>query len=167
MVKIETENGVFEAETIKAAEKLAKAAAKKAEKERIEKSRLQQVAHVKAEAQAYRIMAAKMRPEGRMPRGWVFHSHVAAPYEPVQLTGEYWDKRIVVETESGKGTANFYGRDVLEGWVENGSGYCIAVVIRYDGMPSAVLAVGTHEGELAMAEVYGITASEFNQSKKN
>lgn len=149
MVTLETQHGRFEAETVKAAEKLAKKAAREAEKRDAAQYELRKVANVRAEAQAFRLVRMKASENG-IPRGWALRP-AGTPHGTVTVRrgGDetYGDDVLTIETEDGRGELHIT-RHSFVGHVENNAGWAIAVVLLCDGL-ERVYAVGTHEGQAA------------------
>lgn len=160
MVTLETQHGRFTAETVKDAEKLAKKAAREAEKRDAAISELRKVANVRADAQAFRILRMKASENG-IPRGWAVRP-VGMPHgtTTVKRAAEefFGDDVLVIETEDGRGEMNIY-RNSFVGHIENGAGWTIAVVLRADGV-DRVFAVGTHEGQAQGVNLKGMVEVE-------
>lgn len=163
MVTLETPYGKFEGDTVKDAQKLARKAEREGKKQEEIRAAKRTLARMRAEAQAFRIMRAKMTREDGLPRRWNF-AVGGTQYREVSVTGGedyYADQTLTVGTEDGRGSHGIYGARFV-GDVCAGSGYTIAVVLRERGDDKdTVYAVGTNEGELVLESLPTVTLADF------
>lgn len=162
MVTIETVNGRFEADTIKAAEKLALKAAREAAKREAAREDLRKIARLHAAAAGFDILSRKA--DGReFPAAWTFYPAGSAHTTARQLPGEY-DRscNVAIETEAGRGEFDFYGLRFL-GSVENGAGWTIAIALA-DGAAITLYATGAFQGEAAIVPIPGVKPEDFRRT---
>lgn len=159
MVVIETENGRFEAETMKAAQLAAKKAVKKAAELSAIRSQHESAALVNAEALAFRLLAQwhtyKDRDEKQMPRGNRFCPCGTPSFiNGKVISSTYNYSTIDLDTLTGRGTMEVYDRHFI-GWIENGCGSAMALVFVADGV-TTLYAIGCHEGIIQTTRIPSI-----------
>lgn len=162
MYAIETDIGRFEADTEKDAKKLLRAARRKQDAIDAENARKYEQARLRAFQHAYNVYERKGRGE-EMPRGWRI--------KPVTTTNdsyacrEFWSEekhsRAYRIDGGANGVADVSPYDPITHYLENGSGYCIAVVIA--NQDSELFAVGVYDGIACWVPLYGVSISEFRQ----
>jgi hypothetical protein len=168
MIAIETENGRFEAETLKEAKKLADKAEREARKQSAAREVLTKTARERAEAQGFRMIRSRHlngNPDKPFPRGWRFipsHSSGIQCVKQLPKSDSWYYPQLQIETEAGTGLVEFSGRR-LWGWIENGAGFCLAVVVDsiYSKDPK-VCAVGVCDNVAWYEEVPTVQPSEFS-----
>lgn len=159
MYTIETHLGRFEGET----EKAAKALLRKAEKARKAKQLVDnanfQLARVRAEAQAYRIMTTRGN-DGLFPRGWRMLPITADSY-CVQAKTVDFRTEWQIDTGYGKAQSHFHGSRPVE-YIESGAGYCLALVFHNPKTNERIFcAVGIEADQVSVVEIPGIAADMF------
>jgi len=163
MVKLETENGCFEAETIKEAQRAERKAARANDRKAAERRKLHDLALVHAAAQGFAILARKA--EGKtFPAGWRF-CPAGHPNATVHRGNGEFDRscRLVIETETGKGDWDFYAWRFV-GNVENGAGWTMAIAMQREDGSVSLHAVGIIDGEVATAIIPGVDVNEFRRA---
>lgn len=163
MVIIETDNGRFEGETIREAERAAKKAAREAAKLEAARAELRKRATLEAMANGFKILRAVASDNG-IPRGWAVRPAEKC-YGVKHLEADPADRlndRYEIETEHGRGVLKLY-RGKCRGFIDNASGWLMACVVDdYDGNPR-VYAVGAHEGEADAELVPGVSPDQFRK----
>lgn len=176
MVTLTTEYGEFSAES---EDEVLRASRKaKREHERAEAARkiAYEQACVNAKLEAYRVYDLKAEHETRgmdelFPRGWRLLVP-GNPYFPeVEVRGHnHWS--IKLETDEGYAVLDLWYLQPLA-VVENGAGIHFLLFVRHaldhalQNEPARAYAIGSHDGQAAMAIVYGVTMEQFHQSKNN
>ena len=158
MIVIETENGRFEGETEREALRLARKARRESAKREHLAAIARKRAYDRARCEGFNILARKLSGQG-FPRGWRFIP-AGDPHCPtIERRGESL-RRIVIETEDGRGELEFYKIEIL-GIVENGAGWAMGVFVVNDGK-TELWSVGADGSATAIAHCPGILPSEFN-----
>ncbi len=165
MYAIETTLGRFEAETEKQAKALLRKASKAYEAKRDLDYKNYQLAHVRAQAQAYAFMERLAKGETTMPRGWRIKPIDSEAYCVREV---YADHRAewIVETGYGKAQSHFHGSIPRE-YIEAGNGYCLGLVFRNANLNSPAYgerifyAVGIEADQVAIAEIHGLSVEAF------
>lgn len=159
MYAIENHLGRFEAETEKQAKALLRKARKAYQAKEAADSVNYQLARLRAEAQAYRIMTTRSSTEG-FPRGWRLKPIDGNAY---CVQSVYVDYRTEwrVDTGNEQAQSHFHGAQPYE-YIENGAGYCIALVFRNPKTNERIFhAVGIAADQLCVVEIPGISADMF------
>lgn len=163
MFKIETEYGIFEAETEKEALKAlakGKKAHAKALAERQERSKL---ACLRADAIGYRFLRKMLKGES-FPRGWTLAAP-GGPYSAIRLDND--GRTTIFDCENGKFSDRFYGYTVISG-VTNGSGYAMAFFLRDNSTGKIEAYALGAEGDVgAWVEVPGLTVEHFQREEQS
>jgi len=162
MYAIETHLGRFEAET----EKQAKALLRKAQKAWRTKNEIDaknyRLAYVRAQAQAYEVMARLAKGETTMPRGWRMKPIDSTAYCVQTVTVDFHNEWIV-DTGNAKAQCDFHGAQPYE-YIELGNGYCLGLVFRDHKTQERIFqAVGIEADQLAVVEIFGLTAAHFDR----
>lgn len=172
MIKLETEYGTYEADTMQEVRKLASKGKAKAARAAQEREANYKRAREKAGAQAFQILARKVKGE-EFPRAWTFFSNANRNGPVKELPREHsWQCKLEIETpDSERGTYDFSYHAFL-GSVCNGSGFAIAIILQdtYRGVSGgarSVFAVGVHNGAVAIEEIPTVTIEDFHPSRHN
>lgn len=169
MVKLETSAGIFEAETVREAEKMAKRAAKLQAKQHAERESILEIARARAGLNGLRIL--RWKAEGEFRPRWTWKPNTV-PMDRCALkieldvdgpAGFPMDK-IEIDTEHGKGILYAY-RNSYAGYVENGSGYVVMIALQGEGETLQFYAVGANAGLAECEAVPGILPTDFRESK--
>ena len=164
MYVIETSLGRFEGETEKQAKALMRKAKKAHDEQQAIDSANYQLAYVRAQAQAYAIMSRKVKGEG-MPQGWRLLPITASSY-CVREVYEDYQAQWVVDVGNAQAQSGFHGARPYE-YIENGAGFCIALVFRNPKTEERIVhAVGVEGNQLAVVEVYGVQAEDFRLARE-
>ncbi len=160
---IETDLGRFEGDN----EKDAKRKLRKATAEQRKKDAAEHAKYNRAMDQAHRNAYAVYEYKGRgkkMPRGWRILPVTKDSYSCRLIEGvnECKQRKYRIETDKGNGFVSPY--DDITHYLENGAGFCMAVVI--EKQDCELFAVGIHEGRVAWVSLPGIKAAEFSQPKE-
>ncbi len=163
-MKLECDHGTYEADDEKALMKLVRAGAKRAAKIAEERKGKYDMACLKAQAQAYRILSRFVEGETHCPCGWRFYPTGNKYAAKVDILST---ERIAlnVECEGGRSKAEYYGVRIL-GTVMSGAGFTIAVFLqdKFSGEESAV-AVAVHDDEFAYAVLPNVRPAWFLRDK--
>jgi hypothetical protein len=163
MYAIETHLGRFEADTEKQAKALLRKAEKAHKAQQDIDNRNYQLAYVRAQAQAYTIMERLAKGED-MPRGWRLKTITADSYCVQAVTRDFHTEWIV-DVGNIRAQSHFHGAQPYE-YIENGAGYCLALVFHNPKTGEQIFqAVGIEADQLAVVEIYGITAQHFEREQ--
>lgn len=161
MYAIETDLGRFQADSEKEAKRLLRKAQTAQAKIDAEANRKYKQARLLACAQAYAIYD-RLHSDKDMPRGWRLLPVTATSTSAREIyDSERHERGYTIETGEGMATAFPYSR--ISSFLENGSGYCMAIYIENE---PDLYAVGTFEDTIAWVPVHGVDSSKFNQGRE-
>jgi len=164
MVTIETDNGRFEADTIKEAQRLERKAARENAKREAAKAKLRDVARLHAAAAGFDILSRKA--DGReFPPAWTFFPAGSPHTTAREKMPREFDRacNVEIETADGRGEFDFYGSRFV-GNVENGAGWTIAIALSDDSAGVRLFAAGACETEAAVILIPGMKPEDFRRT---
>lgn len=160
---VTTEHGTFTAKTVRAAKRLAAAAGVEKEKQRAIDSRNYEVASMRAESIAFRILRRVLAGE-QMAGGWTF-------FKP---NDEYITIWFTPELDMGRGMLRpgpdgggpafpvFYNASEFRGLVATSGNECVGYLIRDERKKERFWAVGAEAGQFVDTLVDGVTEAWLN-----
>ena len=155
MYCIETDQGRFEAETEIDAKRAMRAAHKKQLLQDTLENEKYVLARLRAGQSAYRVYERNGR-RVSLPPGWRIMPTTPDTWAVREITHN--DQRgYQIETEDGRAIVCPY--DSITHHVENGSGYCMAIVI--DNQDCDLFALGVAGDRAAWLPLYGISTEDF------
>jgi len=164
---VTTPNGTFEGDTMKEAQRLARAAARASKTaEKLLKANSEK-AQMLANSNGYRLYSLALRPAGP-PRGIRFCSR-EKDYVSKRISQHYYPigEEFQYSPETGDGIAYRHNGYTIHGIVENGGGFELAVVLRgcSDTEEWEFLAVGVVGISVAFANLPGLDWKVFDRPK--
>lgn len=159
-VELKTEHGTFTGETVKECEKLAKKAAREAEKRREAVEEKKYLAKLRAKAVGFQLLQGKAI-GNPIPR-WAWK----ADYKPDSVmlaragVGTACEDELTITTADGAGNGLVF-RGKYRGRLINGLGFVSAIGLEETDGEIGLHAVGTNEGEAEFAYVPGFRPADF------
>lgn len=163
---ITTDYGTFVGTTLKEAQANERKGRKLAEKERARTESIREIAEIRAEAKAFRIVRFLLQQQ-ESPRGWrFFPDGVNGPHSCNRFPGEpYCDDKLRIETGNGIGEMPIH-RNTFLGYVMDGAGYCLAIALRNHDGTESIYSVGVNDGIAASVLIPGYTRNNFRLTNR-
>lgn len=158
MYAIETSLGRFEADTEKDAKKQLRKAQREQAKRDAEENARSKAARSKACEAAYQIYDNAAR--GECPPGWRLQPVGANRWAVRETYDHNRGQRGYIIEGDGHESATVFPYDPITHFVENGAGFCIAVIIA--NQDCDLFAVGVHEGRADWVPLHGVRREWFN-----
>lgn len=159
MVSITSDLGVFSGETLAEAKKILR----KAEKDKKKADKEYDLAVLRSKAQAYEIAFSKL--SGKVqPRGWTFFPrNIIQEVCSCKQRTDLESGRLVLDIEGKEGGFSFmvHKDSDFVGHIENGSGFCVALVFNFSGDSEEVSAIAVNGEHYYLSLVPGIKKEDF------